>query len=1161
MSQYLGVAGGVAGAVIGSVIGGPAGALAGLRWGFTIGSIVEGFLARPPSIGDAHFSGASYGTGLNRALGIVRVDCPTIWAQPLSNGTYLTDNGAPGKGKTSGDHYSATFMMHVAETAFTFADGTQIEWPLVINRVWMADMIVWQSNNAEKISDWSSSVLYSFGDYVTDSGSGDVYYSLGNNNIGHAPASDNQASPIWWKLVSVTNTNVDMTVHPQPGESSFTMAADSNQVSSAGVTNTSAYRGCTNLFFNNLDLYQIGNQMPQSASCEVAFGAPAWSDSISYQKGSFASDASGNVYQALAAFTSGSVPSLPASKTSSSHWLYRPPPTWADFLSLECRSAGFSASDLDFSDADITDPGSWSSSTTYGYGAQVLGSDGNYYFSISDTNLDNNPTTSSNQGAWWQEGMFPSPMTGVISNQRMSAEQSISMVMAVNAFDMIQVDGGLTVVSRGGASALTIPLGDLSAALGNDDLPDAIEAAFLNDPLELHSQLEIRFQVLEELYRVGAEKAVRNTVLSHNPSSIDTGICASRAQMAKSAGYMLDTEWTELGGEFKIYLPASGAGGNAYQQLCGTDVITLPWLGTTSRFKIVRTEINDINLIEVTCCIDQQEILLRTEAGSSGTGATSGGGTWPYPVPFWAVSPAQDFTDELANNNGFYVFAGQKYPQPSGGSGTDFGNPGSPWGTPPSSASVTYSVTPPPGIYELAYVGGFGGTSTFSLVTPGGTFSSLPYNLTSASLQSSLNTISAYAAVKCIGGPLNEFPIYIYNGLTALASCTIASNMTGETLDWTTTSASQSWIAGGTVQLGNAVFGVTSDDSGASLTGQLPDASYAGEYDTSSEISAVFPFGSLTEPMTDVALSQVYQGTTKAGLQPGLIGSEIVGVVSGSMPATVLYGQTYYTCYLDIAGSVTTYWATLGTGIYRGLRNSPFTGHSDNEPWAVVNSVSNLFKVPVANSLVGSVVWVLVQAPGQTLADAYQQPVVISGNAKSFVPALVPAQAPYGVSYAISYSGSDMVVTFTYNHGTNAPLTPQTYNWQYSTNGGSTWSSSVNAGASYVAPGISSGDIMARVQAVTQATVPTTSAWVDSSILSYATPPAGGATGYHNDVFTAASGQTVFSLTYNCAGMDVLFWNKVKGINGADYTISGSTLTLSTPASSGDTIDITYAHS
>lgn len=1161
MSQYLGVAGGVVGSVLGAVVGGPAGELAGMRWGFTIGSLVEGFLARPPSIGDAHFSGASYGTGLNRVIGTGRVDCPTIWAQQLSNGTYLTNNGAPGKGKTSGDQYSATFMLHVAETAFTFADGTQVEWPLLINRVWMADMIVWQSNNAEKIADWSSSVLYSFGDYATDSGSGDVYYSLGNNNIGHNPTSDNQASPIWWKLVSVTDTNVEMTVHPQPGESSFTMAADSNQVSAAGITNTSAYRGCTNLFFNNLNLYQIGNQMPQAASCEVSFGAAAWSNSISYQVGSFASDASSNVYQALGAFTAGSVPSLPSAKSSNTHWQYRPPPTWADFLELECRSAGFSSSDLDFTDAAIVAPSAWSSSTTYGYAAQVLGSDGNYYFSISDTNLDNDPTSSSNQGAWWQEGMFPEPMWGVVSNQRMTVEQSISMVMAVNALDMIQVDGGLKAVLRGAASAMTIPLGDLSAALGNDDLPDAIEAAFLNDPLELHSQLEIRFQVLEELYRVGAEKAVRNTVLSHNPSSIDTGICASRDQIAKSAGYMLDTEWTELGGEFKIYLPASGAGGNAYQQLCGTDVITLPWLGTTSRFKIVRTEINDINLIEVICTIDQQEILLRTEAGSSGTGATSGGGTWPYPVPFWAVSPAQDFTDELANNDGFYVFAGQKYPQPSGASGTDWGDAGSPWGAPPAAASVTYSVTPPPGIYELAYSGGFGGTGTFALVTPGGTLGGLAYNLTAAALQSALNGISAYASVKCIGGPLNQFPIYIYNGVTALASCTIASNTTGETLDWTTTSATQSWISGGTVPLGNAVFGVTSDDSGAGLTGQLPDASSAAEYDTTSRISALFPFGSMTEPMTDVMKAQAFDGSVKAGLQPGLIGSEIVGVVNGAMPAFTLGNQTYYTCYLDIAGVVTTYWATLGPGIYRGLRNSPFTGHSDNEPWAVMNSVSNLFKVPVSNSLVGAVVWVLVLAQGQVLADAYQQPVLISGNPKSFVPALPPAAAPTGVSYAISYNGISEVLTFTYNHGSTPPSTPQVYNWQYSTNGGSTWSSSVSGGASYVAPGFGSGTMMARVQAVTQATVPSTSSWVDSSNITYTVPPAGGASGYHNDVFTASAGQTVFTLTYACVGMDVLFWNKVKGINGTDYTVSGSTLTLSTGASSGDTIDVTYAHS
>jgi len=168
----------IGGGIVGSLVPG-VGTLAGARIGATLGALADGLTAQDTAkVRDARWSGATYGTAIQRGWNRNRTDCAIIWALRNANGTYLFEH-EKGKGKKGGGtetHYHASFAFLVGDTGFTFPDGTQVERAIIPDRLWAADKIVWQSESAAPISLWFSGHTYDFGDYVqaTD---GHVYSS------------------------------------------------------------------------------------------------------------------------------------------------------------------------------------------------------------------------------------------------------------------------------------------------------------------------------------------------------------------------------------------------------------------------------------------------------------------------------------------------------------------------------------------------------------------------------------------------------------------------------------------------------------------------------------------------------------------------------------------------------------------------------------------------------------------------------------------------------------------------------------------------------------------------------------------------------------------------------------------------------------------------
>jgi len=320
-------------------------------------------------------------------------------------------------------------------------------------------------------------------------------------------------------------------------------------------------------------------------------------------------------------------------------------------------------------------------------------------------------------------------------------------------------------------------------------------------------------------------------------------------------------------------------------------------------------------------------------------------------------------------------------------------------------------------------------------------------------------------------------------------------------------------ISGGTFYQSNAVFGLTSGTA-------LANASGPGYEDVS-----LTDFTYLSAKKMDDMLISTTQHAVQNGTQWGLIGQEWVGIVSVGAPGSP---------------------QQIGPGLVRGLRQSPYTGHAIGEQFAVC-SLGSLIKIQIDPSYIGQTVYVQVLTPGQQLGDSVVKSVLIQGptSLTPVNPTAVSAGTP-------SYSGTNETVAFSATLA-SVPPSGQAYNWQYSTDGGSSWSGSVVGGLSFVAPAFAAGSMMVRAQAALSDGI--VGAWVESAGVTYAAPPqnyqevpAGGVDGTN----------TVFTLSHSPIAGTLLVY--VNGLLATNYTLAGATITFSAAPTSGASLYATYSY-
>ena len=532
------VAGAAVGAGVGSLAGG-VGMGPGAQIGATIGSLIDAFTAKSaPSLSPRRYPAAEYGTPINRLWGTARLECQIVWVGRNSDGTYMHEVDE-GKKNGTEQHWFATFNVMVAETGFTYPDGTQHERPITIDMIWMADQIVWKNPaTVATIPNWNGATTYEFGDLVlaTDD---DFYSSLQDGNVGLNPAG--LAYPNNWQRISNTDLSIDHVMHPGPAESTFTMAASSTISGWGGGSYVSAMRGTTNFDVLNMDTYNIGNAIPQnvSVSCHTA----------AVQDG--------------------------------------------DVIYDLCRLCGVPTTYLNF--ADLTNP-----------------------------------------------------CTGFVQNNRTSGREMLTNFCIAKSIDLVEIDGVITGLYRGGPSVVTIPDGDLGASL--DGKPgDRLPVEILADYRELHSAVQVRYKSASQWFRtVDVTSPPRGDALSENLWAFDTGMSLGDDEAVQMACKLADVEWLELGGKFgPLELP------DTYAYLAPGCPFTANDNGIPTRFRI--TELDWVpGKLTLMAARDELEVLNQNVPGDSGLSPILPG--QGSVAAFVVASPAKDATNQLASFPGFYVW-------------------------------------------------------------------------------------------------------------------------------------------------------------------------------------------------------------------------------------------------------------------------------------------------------------------------------------------------------------------------------------------------------------------------------------------------------------------------------------------------------------------------
>lgn len=743
--------------------------------------------------------------------------------------------------------------------------------------------------------------------------------------------------------------------------------------------------------------------------------------------------------------------------------------------------------------------------------------------------------------------------TGFQLNNRVTGAQAMANIISLNGWDIAQIDGVIKLKARGGDPVCTIPDSDLSCAVNGETLPDNITVEMLCDRSELHDSVTVMYYDTTAGYRRSGQRAIRNNAPTHNPLVIDSGLTLTPDEAAQMAGLMIDTEWLEAGAEYTIYLPGS------YGYLTPTDVVMLTYEGTLTRFRIIRIELQQ-GLLKAVLVRDEVEILNQTATGTSTSPILPP--TTIVPTFFRIASPAIDFTDQFATFPGVYVWAW-------GAPIIHFGNPIQYW----KGCRVMLSFDEPGAAYAsgTTYAIGdavlSGGLRYVSLINSntGNAPASHPLDWdpqTRVWTEAGSITNSSWTGVVDADALLTDIPEYNITAHTTIRHDEIEAQISP--IELGAVNNGYQWALCGDEIIGVVNAGVTSIDLQElgpglvrGLRGSPTNTHTVGEQFTMAyrvDQTQKFPVDAQYEGQT------VYVQCLSPGQEIGdaierscVIGTPTSPWVNNPAPidpASVTAGTPTYNGQAEVVeftavfgaippGAERLYWeystdagSTWSSQVIGGTRYTP--------PSFTSGTMRARAKGFVPDGRTGA--WV-ASTDTTYVAPATPQPAPVD-------PTSISISAP-------GYSGMTESLVF-------APVVPtgtgpQSYEWQTSTNSGSTWTSSV-FGQTLVKT-FTSGNLRARVRAVTNAG---SGAWVATSDQAYVAPTTGsvghlvtrevpsGTINGSNATFTLANTPLAGTDTGELNGVDL------QSGAGNDYTISGATITMLQVPQTGDRLLWTY---
>lgn len=553
-----------AGAAIGSAIGGPAGAFKGFQIGAAVGSVAEAIMNQPHGNGmlkDLKYSGSSYVVPITRFWGTSRVGGNIIWTAKDSNGNTLVQHthsqsilgGA--SGGFGGSSQNSTY--YTATLAVQIGVGTH---------TFPDGSQVYRPVNVLRI--WADSKLvYSSSAIHTLSMSGSTSggtYTLTFDHVTTPPlpynatAAQIQAALEALSTVGAGNVAVSGGLLPQyPVVITFKGALYNT---STGLDITSSVTGGTATLTQNLTntmQLQLGHNLEIYPGSESQTADPTMQASLGASNTPAYRGTAYCVIQNMDLTDFGQrIPSFQFEVDNG-------PVFVSDAISDLIRYSGVPVSAIDVSAAS----------------------------------------------AITLQGL-------VESNQSASIDTINPLLLAYN-LDLIDVDGYLRLVARGGAVTTTVNALDYGTDLGNKQQTVTQYSRTRLMRWDLPGTYQITYHDVNANYETGMQQDHRQLGNVQNIVQLDlTGLTLDANSAKVVASTQLDYSWTEQD-SFEFYLPWK------YINIAPADILSIPLKdGGYARVRVTEMELALEGLLHIYAVLDGAQNATQVLGGSSGSGPT-----------------------------------------------------------------------------------------------------------------------------------------------------------------------------------------------------------------------------------------------------------------------------------------------------------------------------------------------------------------------------------------------------------------------------------------------------------------------------------------------------------------------------------------------------------
>lgn len=202
---------------------------------------------------------------------------------------------------------------------------------------------------------------------------------------------------------------------------------------------------------------------------------------------------------------------------------------------------------------------------------------------------------------------------GLLIGDRTEARSAIDAALRSFFVDLVEADGKIKAVKRGGAVVATIDADDLGAEMVESGLPEpkAVLVAKRGQELELPRRVEVLYTSEDTQYLAGNQDAKRYTK-SHlqGELSFPTNLVFTNAEARLVAERLLYHAWIERE-TFEFSLPPK------YLYLLPGDCVNLPIAGGTARVRLTRVDLALPGPLQCTAVLDEPTILTQEAAGGT----------------------------------------------------------------------------------------------------------------------------------------------------------------------------------------------------------------------------------------------------------------------------------------------------------------------------------------------------------------------------------------------------------------------------------------------------------------------------------------------------------------------------------------------------------------